>query len=74
MLVHGGELRVQAEGQMVWDTIALRRKAAGDHLHYASRWQPSAAFALLVNARRFRGCGYERHRTLARDFRFGRGR
>jgi DNA-binding transcriptional LysR family regulator len=85
----GRELRVRVEGQLVFNTIALRLNAArcglgltflpedvveedlragrlvrvledwcppfpGYHLYYPSRRQPSAAFALVVNALRHR--------------------
>lgn len=84
------EVRVQVEGQLVFNTIALRLRAAlaglglaylpedqvmehladgrlvrvladwcppfpGYHLYYPSRRQPTPAFALLVEALRYRG-------------------
>src|SRR4051795_4240895 len=86
----GRELRVRVEGQLVFNNIALRLKAAlaglglaylpedqvrshladgrlvrvledwcppfsGYHLYYPSRRQPTPAFALLVEALRYRG-------------------
>jgi DNA-binding transcriptional LysR family regulator len=86
----GRELKVRVEGQLVFNTLALRRNAAlaglglaympedavsahladgrlvrvledwcppfpGYHLYYPSRRQSSAAFAVLVDALRYRG-------------------
>ena len=86
----GRELKVRVEGQLVFNNIALRMKAAlaglglaylpedqvqahladgrlvrvladwcppfpGYHLYYPSRRQPTPAFALLVDALRYRG-------------------
>jgi DNA-binding transcriptional LysR family regulator len=90
----GRELKVRVEGQLVFNTMALRLDAAlaglglaylpedqvqapiadgrlvrvladwcppfsGYHLYYPSRRQPTPAFALLVDALRYRGRGGE---------------